>query len=219
MHGCCGSILVYREVKSWYLDDVSYRFSSQDDVLSRRERIEILLEEYRALNSLLLFRLTAMDRRLPVSVGFFAVAVTSMLALPSDSRTAVLVVTPPALLWLVRTTVQHARAKEDHLRRIDEIEQTINSIAGEELLIFQSRHPNGATVAAGRSGRATVVATSFGAIAMLVMCLCVFLREPNSVPWWLYAIYVAAIGADIVSCTIGLSRYRYQKTARVVVRD
>jgi len=133
--------------------DVQQR--KRQEPLDRREQIEILLEEYRSLNSLLLFRLAAMDRRLPVSVGIIAAAIASMVAVPVDSQTALLFVIPPALFWLVRSTVQHARAKEDHLRRIAEIERTINSIAGEELLIFQSRHPNRSRVASGRTGNIT----------------------------------------------------------------
>ncbi len=191
----------------------------QDNCLCGRERIDILLEEYRSLNSLLLFRLTAMDNRLPLSAGFMAAAITSMLALPLDSRTAVLIVTPPALLWLVRTTVQHARAKEDHLRRIDEIEQAINLIAGEELLVFQSRHPNRCKVSAGRTGNVTVVATSSGALGMLLLCIFLFLREENPLPQWLYLAYVGAIAADVVVGRIALGRYRYQKPSNLVVSD
>ena len=184
--------------------------------LTTRERIDILLQEYRALNSLLLFRLTAMDRRLPVSVGFMAAAIAAMLALPTDSRAAVLLVTPAGLFWLVRSTVQHARAKEDNLRRIDEIERVINSIAGEELLLFQSRHPNRSEVAAGRTGGVTIVAVSSGALAMLVLCLFLFLRDSTPIPPWLYAAYVAAIVIDVIWAPVALSRYRYRKPTNVL---
>jgi len=187
--------------------------------LGPRDRIDILLEEYRALNALLMFRLTAMDRRLPISVGFMAAAIAALLALPPDSRMAVLIITPPALLWLVRTTVQHARAKEDHLRRIDEIEQTIHSIAGEKLLVFQSHHPNRAEFAAGRTGIATLVATSSGAFGMLMLCLFLFRREATPLPHWLYLVYITAISIDVLLGPIALARYRYQKLSRVLVRE
>ena len=198
--------------------DVEPHRSDRVSRLSGRDRISILLEEYRSLNALLLFRLTAMDRRLPVSIGFMAAAITAMLALPLDARTGVLVVTPLALLWLVRTTVQHARAKEDHLRRIDEIERAINSIAGEELLSFQSRHPN-RRKAAGRTGNATAVATSSGALGMLILCVFIFLREVNPLPLWGYIAYVGAIAIDLIVSATALSRYRYQKPASVVLPD
>lgn len=141
---------------------VNVQLPDRSDQLSRLERIQILLEEYRSLNSLLLFRLAAMDRRLPVSVGIITAAMASILVVPAESRMALLLVTPPALFWLVRSTAQHARAKEDHLRRIDEVERAINSIAGEELLVFQSHRPIGSRVAAGRTGSITVVAVSSG---------------------------------------------------------
>lgn len=186
-------------------------FPSRLDPLSSRERIDVLLEEYRSLNALLLFRLTAMDRRLPVSFGFFAAAIASMFLLPFEARAAVLFVTPPALLWLVRSTVQHARAKEDHLRRIDEIERTINLLAGEDLLVFQSKHPNRSQVAAGRTGGITVISVSFGTLAMLILCLVLFLREADRIESWFYAAFVAAVALDVVSAPFVLSRYRYRK--------
>lgn len=179
--------------------------------LNRREQIEILLEEYRSLNSLLLFRLAAMDRRLPVSVGIIAAAIASMFAVSSDSQAALLLAIPPALFWLVRSTVQHAKAKEDHLSRIAEIERTINSMAGEELLIFQSRHPNRSRVASGRTGNTTVVAVCSGALAMLLLCVFLYLRTANIVPDWLYVTYIAAIAFDVVSAPFALSRYRYSR--------
>ena len=195
------------------------QFQKSRDRLSRQERIEILLEEYRSLNSLLLFRLAAMDRRLPVSVGFMAAAIASMLALPPDSRTALLLVTPASLFWLVRTTVQHAQAKEDHLRRIDEIERTVNAIANESLLTFQSRHPNRSEVPAGRTGGVTIIAVSSGAIAMLTLCLFLFFTEASSVHSYLYVVYVAAAAVDAVWAPVSLSRYRYQKTVDLVKAD
>lgn len=180
-------------------------------LLSRRERIEILLEEYRSLNSLLLFRLAAMDRRLPVSIGLVVAAIASALAIPVDARIAVLLITPPTLFWLVRSTVQHARAKEDHLRRIDEIEQAINLIAGEDLLVFQSQHPNQARIAAGRTGGVTVIAVCTGALAMLAFCVFLFLSEPNAIPQWIYLAYVTVFAIDAIAAPFVLSRYRYRK--------
>jgi len=185
--------------------------SDRTNGLNVRDRIDILLEEYRSLNALLLFRLTAMDRRLPMSVGFMGAAIAALLALPPDSRAAVLIVTPPAVLWLVRTTIQHARAKEDHLRRIDEIERAVNSLAGMELLVFQSRHPNRGEVPAGRTGNAAVVATCSGAFGMLMLCLFLSFRDTTPLPRWIYLAYVAAIAADVVAGPIALSRYRYKR--------
>jgi len=190
---------------------VNVQLPDRPDPLSRLERIQILLEEYRSLNSLLLFRLAAMDRRLPVSVGIITAAMASILVLPAESRTALLIVIPPALFWLVRSTVQHARAKEDHLRRIDEVERAINCIAGEQLLVFQSHHPSGSRVAAGRTGAITVVAVSSGAFAMLVLCVLVSLSQTNLIPPWLYVTYILVVAIDVIRAPFALSRYCYRR--------
>ena len=184
--------------------------------ISAHDCIQILLEEYRSLNALLLFRLTALDRRLPASVGFMAAAVAATLSLPVESRSAVLVITPSAVLWMARTTIQHAKAKEDHLRRIAEIELAVNELVGVELLVFQNRHPNRADSVAGRSGTATVVATCVGAILLLALCLVVFNAESGPLPYRLYALYVLLIGLDVVLGSIRLSRYRYEKRLHIV---
>ncbi len=184
--------------------------------ISPHGQIQILLEEYRSLNALLLFRLTALDRRLPASVGFMAVTVAATLSLPVESRVAVLILTPSGVLWMARTTNQHAKAKEDHLRRIAEIERDVNELAGVELLVFQNRHPNRAKSVAGRSGAATVVATAAGAILLLTLCLLLFGTESGPFPYSLYAAYVALVGFDVVLGPIRLSQYRYEKRPSVV---
>jgi len=194
---------------------VNVQLPDLPDSLSRLDRIQILLEEYRSLNSLLLFRLAAMDRRLPVSVGIITAAMAAILAVPAESQIALLFVIPPALCWLVRSTVQHARAKEDHLRRIDELERAINSIAGEELLVFQSRHPNQSRATAGRTGGITVVAVSSGAFAMLVFCVFVFLSQTSLIPPWLYVAYASVAAIDVIYAPIALSRYCYRRPPHV----
>lgn len=181
------------------------------ETLSKRECIEVLVEEYRSLNALLLFRLSALDRRLPASVGFMAAAVAATLSLPIESRIAVLILTPSAVLWMVRTTIQHAMAKEDHLRRIAEIEVLINELAGRDLLAFQSQHPNRAAATAGRSGTATVIATAAGAVLLLVLCLVLFSLDSGPIPYGLYLGYVGLIAADVVLGPMRLSRYSYAK--------
>lgn len=175
-----------------------------------RDRIDVLLAEYDSLNALLLFRLTAMDRRLPATVGFMAAAIASVLALPTDLRVVVLIATPAAILWSNRTTIQHARAKEDHLRRIAEIEQQVNSIAGEELMRFQSRHPNRAAIVAGRTGRSIIFATTISSLLMLTLCGFLFRSGTGLVPLPLYLTYLGAIVVDIVVGLIQLDRYAYR---------
>lgn len=110
--------------------------------LTTEAQIRVLAEQYRAPYSLLIFHLGAVDRRLPVAGGTLGAVLGATTAMPADTRLAFLLGLPVALLWLLLSTVQHARSKEDHLRRVDEIERLVNRLAGEELLVFQSRHPD-----------------------------------------------------------------------------
>src|SRR5437667_5396464 len=87
--------------------------------LSERERILVLVEEYKALYGLLAFRLGAVDRGLPVAGGALGAILGGFTTMPPDMQVVVLLTVPVALIWLLRTTVSHARAKEDVLRRID----------------------------------------------------------------------------------------------------
>lgn len=178
---------------------------------SRRERIEILLEEYRCLNALLLFRLNALDRRLPVTIGLGTVSFASLLAIPSEIQVAILIAVPTAVHCLVRATAQHAKAKEDHLRRIDEIEQQINRIAGEELIVFQSRHTSKGIATGGRTGRSTIVATIFGAFISLFLSLVLFFQTSTYFPSILYVGFVALVALDIAVQPISLGNYQYDR--------
>ncbi|WP_147870553.1 hypothetical protein [Stieleria maiorica] len=160
---------------------------------------------------MLLFRLTALDRRLPLFAGLITASLATVLALPQNSQTIILLIVPAALLWLARTTVQHARAKEDHLRRIDEIERAINEIAGEHLLMFQSRHPSRGRTPAGRTGNSTVVATTFGTLFILLFSLFLFLETPRPVPDWIYVSYLVLVMLGVSIGPVRLSKYHYRK--------
>ncbi|QDV43894.1 hypothetical protein Enr13x_37540 [Stieleria neptunia] len=187
--------------------------------LSRRERIDVLFAEYDSLNQLLRFRLTAMDRRLPVAVTFMAATIAAVLALPLKLQLAVLIATPSAILWIGRTTVQHARAKEDNLRRISEIEQQVNEIAGEELLLFQSRHPNRAATVGGRTGMSVVFATTLNSLLMLLVCVALFGGEHGQVAQFLYLVFVGAIAWDLIMGAVLLNRYVYQRRPVILLEN
>jgi len=175
--------------------------------LNSRDRIEILLEEYRALNALLLFRLSALDRRLPISSAFLAIVAASLSGLPEGIRLCVLAATPLLVVWQVRTTIQQAQAKEDHIRRIDEIERAVNALAGEDLLLFQSQHPNRRQVS-GRSGQATITATTSGGLLTLLLCVVLF-RGPSPLTVWIYLLYIVCAAVDLVMFRVRLSTYQY----------
>ncbi len=189
-------------------------FSTARGQLNRKDRIHVLLEEYRALYGLLTFRLTAMDRRLPVAGGTLAAVLGATTAMPPATKLAFLLGIPVALLWLLLSTVQHARSKEDHLRRIDEIERLVNRLAGEELLVFQSRHPNRRRTPAGRSGFGTVLAQlSMCWILLGSCCFLVFnsvgLLEPAGE--FAYHGYVAVTAGRMLLTVVRLRRYRYRR--------
>ncbi len=182
--------------------------------LSTEARIRILLHEYRALYGLLTFRLTAMDRRFPVAGGALGAVLGSVTAMPPETKLTFLIGLPVALLWLVLSTVQHGRSKEDHLRRIDEIERLVNHLAGEQLLVFQSRHPNKRSVTAGRSGFGTVSAVLATSWVMLLACgVLTYLPSPLLPRPWLagYFGYLAGTSGIMASAALGLRQYRYRR--------
>ena len=179
-------------------------------------RVHILLEEYRALYSLLTFRLTAMDRRLPAIGGTLAAVLGSTTAMPDPTRLVFLLGLPIAVLWLFLSTVQHARSKEDHIRRIDEIERLVNLLAGEELLVFQSRHPNKGRYPGGRTGFGSILAVLTVCLIMLGGCMYT-IQYPRSLltnnRLETYAVYLSGFAALMLAATIRLSLYRYRRPA------
>jgi len=184
------------------------------DVVTLETRIHILLEEYRMLYSLLTFRLAAMERRLPAIGGLLVAVLGSTPAMPKESQLLLLAALPITLAWLFLATVQHALSKEDHVRRIDEIERLVNLLAGQELLVFQSRHPNTARFAGGRTGQASVLSTLIVCLTLLLACLHSMralrtLANANAV--YLYELYLSGLALIMLIAAIRLGRYRYQR--------
>jgi hypothetical protein len=125
----------------------------------------------------------------------FAGAVASLQAVPRESQVILFVGLSVGLLWLMRTTVNHARSFQDVLRRIEEIERAVNRLIGGEVLRFQSRHPSRHRQVGGRTGRESVLAvlvtvylvlaaaafqatqafTTFSAWTLLYLCLLAFI--------------------------------------------
>lgn len=177
------------------------------------ERTAILIEEYRALYQLLLFRLRAMDQRIPAAGSALGVVLGSLPALPPETQLLFLAGIPSCLSWIVATTLGHARSKEDHLRRIDEIERLVNRIAGEELLVFQSQHPNRKGATAGRTGTAAMLAVGAACLTALAACVVLFhtLVPVGPQLGMAYDAYVGASAAYLVHAVVALRRYRYQR--------
>lgn len=184
--------------------------------LTDTERVRVLLEEYRALYGLLSFRLAAVERSLPVAGGTLAAILSGSPTLPIEARRVVLLAMPAALLWLLRTTCAHARSKEDVLRRIDEVERQANQIAGEELLTFQSRHPNRGRVVSGRSGGTTVFGVLSFCLTGVTACAWMGLPLwPELVVRGAYAVFIVAVATDQVVTVWRLIRYAYRKAEPV----
>ncbi len=140
------------------------------NTLSRHKGIDILLDEYRALYSLLAFRLTAIEKRVPITGAALYTVVGSVPSLEPIARTLLLLAMPPAAVWFLRTTISHARAKQDIKLRLVEVERQVNALVGAELLTFQSAHPSTGREVAGRSGQDSVRAVYFGTIGLLAAC-------------------------------------------------
>lgn len=154
-------------------------------------------------------RLSALDQRLPVTVGALSATLISVQMLPDPARLLVLWATPPALVWLMRATVNHARSFEDALRRIEEIEQLVNTLVGQRVLAFQSFHPSRGKAVGGRTGREAVFATE-AAIALLLLTAAYQVSQLQS-PIFLtaYSALLVAVLAIVDDQRRRLSRYRY----------
>lgn len=179
--------------------------------------IEVLTEEYRAMYSLALFRLGALDRRVPVTAATLGAFLGSVAVLPGPSREIVLVGVPLAALWLVRATINHARSFEDALRRIECIEQRINRHLRAEVLGFQSRHPSRGHAVGGRTGRESISAVLVAAILLVAACWRVFERTvaAGAPEAWAYRLFVAAVVVYLGAVVVALRRYRYQPQSRL----
>jgi len=119
--------------------------------LSEHQKTQLLMQEYQALYALVSFRNSSMERRVPIAGATLAAFLGAATVLPVEARLIYLVGLPIALLFFLRTTINHARSVEDALRRIDEIEHIVNARAGEELLTFQSTHPSRYRTVGGRT--------------------------------------------------------------------
>lgn len=168
--------------------------------------VTALLEEYRALYQLAVFRLEALDRRAPLTAGAFSAAVVAMEVLPPDTQLVVLWLTPLSLIWVMRTAVNHARSFEDVLRRIEAIELEVNHLAGRPLLTFQSTHPSRGTHVGGRTGSESVAAVA--ALSTLLVVALVYLAHQR-LDTWTWAIGYGGLSVVVLILMLaGVGRLR-----------
>lgn len=181
--------------------------------LARQEKVELLMREYQALYALVTFRNSSMERRVPIAGATLAAFLGAVTVLPMEARLIYLVGLPIALLFFLRTTINHARSVEDALRRIEEIEQAVNAYANEELLTFQSTHPSRLRVVGGRTGRESVRAVFVTCILMLAACTFLFHQTARVDPSLsiLYDAYIAVSALLLIFYVFELREYRYRK--------
>lgn len=176
--------------------------------------LSVLFEEYRALYGLATLRMTALDKRMPITAGAMAAVVSGLDVASPDSQLMLLIATPLALVWFARATVNHARSFEDALRRIEEIEGAVNDIAGKPILRFQSRHPSRGRSVGGRTGRESVSAVLASSILLLAatgwrMRRAALLSSEAEIA---YFALLGAVGVYVLLEGLRLSRYQYAPT-------
>lgn len=120
--------------------------------LDSAARISILLEEYRALYTLAEFRMSSLDKRVPIGSAALVTFLGGVSLLDTPAMLSLMAALPLVLYWYLFTTIGHARSFEDVLRRIEAIERKINALAGATLLSFQSTHPSRGLHVGGRTG-------------------------------------------------------------------
>lgn len=180
--------------------------------LPGRDQIDIMLEEYRALYGLLSYRFGAFERRVPLHGTVLTAFLGAIGLLTPSLQILLFIALPIALLWFVSTTLNHARSLEDLLRRIEEIERSINARTGLKLLTFQSSHPSRGSAIGGRTGRGGVLSVVIMSLILLAACIyqCWLIRHSIGLPITPYAAYVTTASMLILAQTVRLGHYRYR---------
>jgi len=179
--------------------------------LSDEVCVDILLAEYRALYDLALFRLASLDRRVPLTGSALVASLGAALVLPLGAKLFILIAHPLALIWFLRTTINHARSFEDALRRIELIEGQLNTLASRELVCFQSQHPSRHQTTGGRTGRETIVAvlTACGLILMGCVFLSLTLDGLEAVLRNVLLLYFGFVAVYLAQVALNLQAYKY----------
>lgn len=177
--------------------------------------LSALFEEYRALYSLAELRMNALDRRVPVAGGTLAAVVGGIMALPPATQFVLLLGVPAALIWFMRSTVNHVRSLEDVLRRIEEIEREANRLLGKTVLSFQSRHPSARRDIGGRTGRESTGSVLATITVLLVACAFQFRESQPAIhlPLTAYACYLGVVWIVVLWERVRLQRYTYAPRA------
>jgi hypothetical protein len=90
----------------------------------------------------------------------------------------------------------------------------VNRLTGEELLVFQSRHPNKAGFPGGRTAFDSILAVLTICLIMLLACMhLIQTPQPVLTPdeRALYALYLSGCAVLMLAALTRLSRYRYRR--------
>lgn len=172
--------------------------------------LRALMEEYRCMYGLALFRLEALDRRVPVAGATLAAFLGGVTALPLPSRELVLIGVPVAAVWLLRVTINHARSFEDALRRIEAVERRVNALVGAGALGFQSHHPSRRHAVGGRTGRETVDAVLAAGLLLIAGCAYLFTTDHGVRVGQGFVAYAGLLAVHLVTLAGRLMRYTYE---------
>lgn len=168
-------------------------------------RIRLLIEEYRAVNQLLLFRLQAMEQRLPLTAAGIGAMLLATAALPRISQVILLIGVPFAVLFWVRSVFFHALSKEDAKVRIREIEYEVGKLCGCPVLRFQSEHPSANGPVGGRTATQAVYLTLVVGGITLAVCYSLFSRFVSDDRYLSFY----SLGLCLVALGIGHALFQY----------
>lgn len=162
--------------------------------------------------SLVLYRLSALDQRIPIATAAITTVFGSIAVLPETLQIVLLIAVPLSLVWLVATTTNHARSLEDAFRRIEVIELSANATAKLQVMAFQSTHPSRGKRVGGRTGQNTVDAVSATALLLITGCYFLAVQLVQSMWHTAYCLYVAVTLAAMWRIVRSVRRYAYVTT-------
>lgn len=156
-------------------------------------------------------RIASLERRAPLGAAALVALMAAFSSIPVEAQAPVLIAMSIGAFWYLETTINHARSFEDLIRRVDEIECSINKLAGQELLVFQSTHPSRGRRVGGRTGHETVQAVLCSSLVLLLvgLWLSYHLGAFSIVPARFYSLYVIILGSALSWRANRLGRYEY----------
>jgi hypothetical protein len=180
---------------------------------ARADLVSTMLEEYRQLYTLVLYRLQVLDQRIPLAAAALTATLGSVVVVPATLQIALLVGIPISVALLFQSTLSHARSLEDALSRIAEIEASVNGCLSRPTLLFQSTHP-GRREVGSRTARETADAVLLASLLIVTGCVW-FVRGVVSEPISLFAYDITAmlVAFSLIKGRTDLQRYRYLRSS------